>query len=792
MVFSRFVRKQVVGVHVFCRIHKYLSVPPPTRKVLFSTLHSYTNHSTPRVAMTGKTLDDATSGSLGPSATRPMDATRFAFGCQHEGGPILDLAIRQVLGEARDRIHLIEDIPASLAKLSPGMRIGAKMLNEKRIYMEIELARAAFGSQLHRILLAKPMGIEAWRALESLKEEGHVAEIGVSNYSHDKLAELLAECVIIPDVVQNEYHPFIRTDVPKLCAQHNIRFEAHSVLTGKEFLKKSAAEKKCTVEELAIAFCTSQGLDVVFFTDDIVHLRRTLDVPTKVILTPAEVSDISLLSFVHPIRLGVPQGSVEENVDMLYRQLAKDVDAFRGGECFSNLCMSITKTHRDNKGNGSVSRQLATVLFPDNTTCAAYSHFDALMKQMRIATMNIKAEEDARAKNPKVSANPRQQVAFPEALPVLIPEADLFSDFFSEIRGGARDYPRKMVAGCLFPDGRMDLCKQVIQPRFEELCDVVRTSPQIKHFLIGNNVAFDMESDEEISRHVRALTTLLTSNPPIETWYLAGNYIRKDLCEPIADAFLEAKTAKALWLKMNPVKTGVEYFGRVVALHRNLELIDLFNTGLLDEGVRAFLNGLRTGLEINADLPIALKHIYFSINDISDGDAVAEVVKLLPQLESFFIGVNMLKDSGAERVIEALKGCPNLQRLELGSNDLSDAILPHLIDLAKSCPNLRSLVLGSYKSTRFFGCKDNRFTSIPLLAELASHLDFINLGYALASRMDLQELKNAIPDTTIAYLAHRRIAKTTTFSDDDRAKARALSHPYPFVDHIDSIYRNAM
>ena len=47
----------------------------------------------------------------------------------------------------------------------------------------------------------------------------------------------------------------------------------------------------------------------------------------------------------------------------------------------------------------------------------------------------------------------------------------------------------------------MDLCKQVVGPtHIEALCDAVGTNPYVKHFLLGNNIAFDKAPEKALRK----------------------------------------------------------------------------------------------------------------------------------------------------------------------------------------------------------------------------------------------------------------------------------------------------
>lgn len=75
---------------------------------------------------------------------------------------------------------------------------------------------------------------EAWRAAETLYEEGKIRAIGVSNYLTNHLEELFSYARIPPAVNQIELSPYNylhRQDTLAMCADHNIAVEAYSPLT---------------------------------------------------------------------------------------------------------------------------------------------------------------------------------------------------------------------------------------------------------------------------------------------------------------------------------------------------------------------------------------------------------------------------------------------------------------------------------------------------------------------------------------------------------------------------------
>ena len=72
---------------------------------------------------------------------------------------------------------------------------------------------------------------EAWRALETLYEEGRVRAIGVSNFQVHHLEDLMKDAEIKPMVNQVEYHPRLtQKEVQAFCREQGIQLEAWSPL----------------------------------------------------------------------------------------------------------------------------------------------------------------------------------------------------------------------------------------------------------------------------------------------------------------------------------------------------------------------------------------------------------------------------------------------------------------------------------------------------------------------------------------------------------------------------------
>eukprot|EP00672_Neobodo_designis_P025069 CAMPEP_0174850790 /NCGR_PEP_ID=MMETSP1114-20130205/21141_1 /TAXON_ID=312471 /ORGANISM="Neobodo designis, Strain CCAP 1951/1" /LENGTH=816 /DNA_ID=CAMNT_0016085277 /DNA_START=131 /DNA_END=2581 /DNA_ORIENTATION=+ len=723
-----------------------------------------------------------------PPTSTPLHATDLvAFGTYRLKAEVLDIALGMAIhamthhGIAQPLIDTAITYNNSSAVIAatrkyPNIRVGTKVHRAATLVADIAAEKAKYGDRLHRVLLHKYMPVESYLELVKAKADGIVPVIGVSNYSAAQLEALLATLKELaakedsalcglsyeqakPAVVQNEFHPFLRTTVPAVCAAHGVRFEAHSVFSFIDEWPIAMRDPDATpsIGQRAIAFALQRGGGaVVFNTANYAHLLQDLDLVT---LTEAQLAEIDQLKS-HACKAryagsdtaafrpqfnnaddpahgsgfeSLPHDYIRTHIAPILRQDAADVSA---GKVPTKTANGITRMRFKNPQSRAAHLALSEAFFVDEKTGETVRFYpedatkdtDARLKKLEAELTRIRRslmhhEEELKKRSKPVQCKYRA-IEDPEALPVDIPDPSVLQPFI-DLVAATKELPTtaiRMERGVLFPDGRLDFCKQVAQPSFPKLCQAVLDSGAIKHFLIGNNVAL---ADDADGTNERALGRLIRESKGIQTWYLAGNGISKEAVKTVAEAVASNTDARYVWLKMNPIQTGSYHLGKMLVANTKIEVLDLFNTGQCDDGVRALLKGLTEGDATATTKKSGLKHLYLDINAITDGAAVAAVAAELPALESLSVNVNQLGDTGVKALIAGLLALPvkpPLQRVVLGSNGCTDAALPAIQQLVEAYPTLTILQLGSYKSTFFFRQQANRFRDDAAMLSLAKAL----------------------------------------------------------------------
>jgi len=106
-------------------------------------------------------------------------------------------------------------------------------------------ARKLGVEQIDLLILHQPLPthfdrtLEAYRALETLFNEGKVRAIGVSNFMVDHLTKLLQKATVVPAVNQIEVHPYFQQrQVQALHAKNGILTQAWSPIGGITFYRE--------------------------------------------------------------------------------------------------------------------------------------------------------------------------------------------------------------------------------------------------------------------------------------------------------------------------------------------------------------------------------------------------------------------------------------------------------------------------------------------------------------------------------------------------------------------------
>lgn len=646
----------------------------------------------------------------------------------------------------------------------------------------VEASVERLGRPLDAMLLHRPLPHVMWRALDNCVDRGLVRAIGVSNYNLQRLSALLSVCRPLgdgdqagcrrPAVLQLEIHPFVGPvqQMLSFCSTQGIAVQGHTMLARGMFLGfpplvRMAARYDVSPAVLMLRWAQQLGVGVLFHSSDATHLDEVVSgVHRAAHIAARDMAEISGYHCVLARRFFteavpvLPASSLDAitdtkaYVEAVAERLSCDRAALAKGASLSETALAVP--HQCNREIlfDPLAKQIAARLFPDvGGSMARQQRYRDLLRKLRAALMAAKATTSKCCVLGKPTAVPSpivvagrpvsSAVAYPQAMPVEVaPLAELrpFFDFLAAPDGwfeaddaGPLTFPR----GTYFPDQRMDLCKQVVGPDHvgrladalvaQAECDVAHP---VRHFLLGNNVACDGDDPVAAAELAR-----VAEHVSIETWYLAGNGIGPRAMAIIAQALVEAPETRALWLKRNPLgPAGARVLGRMLARHRGLELLDLHNTGLFDEGVAAMVEGSRD---------LSLRHLYLSANALTQ-EAVRALGTRLGErtLVSLYLSMNRLGAKGLAALVELLE-CgllDGLERLDLGAVGLEADDLRGLGRvLARRCPRLRFLDLGTYRATRDLGEEANRLGgAVGSLRQIMRHPRLEVLGLAAVGLND--------------------------------------------------------
>jgi diketogulonate reductase-like aldo/keto reductase len=142
---------------------------------------------------------------------------------------------------------------------------------------------------------------ETWRALEDLRQEGVVRDIGVSNFSAAHLEKLMETARVPPAVNQIELHPWLaRKELVEFCRSHGILVEAYSPLAkatrlDDPVLVQIAEEVEMTPAQVLVAYALAKGYIAIPKSVSAERLQENWDAAEHLELPPAAVGRLDAL-----------------------------------------------------------------------------------------------------------------------------------------------------------------------------------------------------------------------------------------------------------------------------------------------------------------------------------------------------------------------------------------------------------------------------------------------------------------------------------------------------------------
>ncbi len=432
-------------------------------------------------------------------------------------------------------------------------------------------------------------------------------------------------------------------------------------------------------------------------------------------------------------------------------------DRARLGEVPSRCALAAPRTGSATNRACRLAEVLARRLFPRLEKVRAYIAYTRLIsglsrryREARPDPSALVAQRRARTfawSSEQLEAPISEEVLLPKPVPMRVSSPDRLTPLIQHLRS-REPVPRAETfsRGTHTPDGRLDLCKQVVGPGgVQPLLGGLKDHPHVNRLLLGNNLVGN-EGAAEIARFVRS------GRSRIKVWYLAGNNITAEGTREVCGSVGADPQVRGLWLKRNPLgPEGAGEIARMLRTNDRLQTLDLVNTGLLDEGAAAVLEALHDNK--------AVRHLYLGTNGLTEVTAarLARYLERVDRLESLFVSCNRFNEAGVVKLAQGLAKSRRLLRLGLASNRVGAAGAKALADALKGHGSLRFLDLGWTRATAAVGELGNRIGD-----EGAGHLASMLSAPGAIRAMDLshngistrgaERLYAALPDSRLVYL----------------------------------------
>ena len=128
--------------------------------------------------------------------------------------------------------------------------------------------------------------MQAWRAMESLHQQGLVRLLGISNVSLAQLELLCAQACVPPRFVQNRCYASTGwdRDIRRVCAEHGITYQGFSLLTANQSIVASPAvaaisrRHNRTPAQIIFRFAIDVGMIPLTGTSNASHMQADISV----------------------------------------------------------------------------------------------------------------------------------------------------------------------------------------------------------------------------------------------------------------------------------------------------------------------------------------------------------------------------------------------------------------------------------------------------------------------------------------------------------------------------------
>jgi diketogulonate reductase-like aldo/keto reductase/Ran GTPase-activating protein (RanGAP) involved in mRNA processing and transport len=739
---------------------------------------------------------------------------------------IVDLGIKYNIKNI-DTAHLYHN-ENTLSKVlkthhNVNFNVTTKMYTQKCTSMskclaQIEKSLAHFKDPKYNVtmLLHNPMPHVGWQSIEQFGNR--LDAVGVSNHNISELEKIFKFCNYRPTVNQIEFHPYKNNrELVEFCKTNNIKVMAHSIFLqgrclGDHTIIKIAGKYGLTSAQIIFMWCLSYDIDVCINTKNEKHLTDLLSVMDRKL----DDSDIAEIDGIHerihmelynrdicyiPELKWCTEKDIRMYIDKMYKVITEDNKNMQNKKDISKMCKYIPSINNKKYTKlvdmlcgkfmitpKKLGRMANDLRFYERKMHSDYSNVKHINKGIGTSKCTLQRNIHTRELD-----FPSDDMVNPKPMPVDVTDYKELEPIFQYIGNNFKTKETTtFFKGTMFSDGRMDLCKQVVGPQsIETLCENVMNNSNIKHFLLGNNVAFDNNNIKGAEK----MRDLMKHNDTIETYYLAGNCITPDCIKIMCEGLKDNKTCDALWLKRNPIgPNGSAYVGDLLNHNHTIRVLDFHNCGLMDEGLINFCNSITCDPNL-----FSLEYLYLDCNGLTAKSmkVFSEFIKKYNSLKSIFLSLNAIGNSGLRILCDGLRDCHSLEHLNIESCNIS-VLRPLGEVVKKDLNNLKVLSVGVNNNTvdvqgylNFID--DDQYTVLSDVISFSPKMMLLHCRYSHMSELNKFSLlatcdkRNIVLDINISKTLNSNLSKY--HSDDTLRKTiREIKHSNKAA-CIDSVYR---